>query len=111
MTTQIDPIEQFTEAYIKSLIWQEYTDKVVITFVAGNLRSFSYKLEEFIKSQNTIPEDLVWYGPHACTKCDLDGKKETMIVKAGNGAPDDLEFDFVHDSQYPNHIWKKHHCA
>lgn len=57
-----------------------------------------------------VPGDrnTVWYGPHPCAKCDPDGKKGTMIVKAGNGAPDDLEYDFVHDSQYPNHVWQKH---
>ena len=53
---------------------------------------------------------LVWYGPHPCQKCDPNGKKETMIVKAGNGADNELEFDFVHDSQYPNHKWQKHKC-
>ena len=51
---------------------------------------------------------LVYYGPHPCQKCDKEGTKGTMIVKAGNGAPDNLEFNFRHDSQYPNHVWKKH---
>ncbi len=59
--------------------------------------------EKDLKSQ-----DLVYYGPHPCQKCDPFGKLGTMIVKAGNGAPDDLEFDFDHDCNYPNHIWKKH---
>ena len=56
-------------------------------------------------------QDLVYYGPHPCQKCDKDGKKGTLIVKAGNGAPDDLEFDFTYDSHYPNHVWKKHICS
>lgn len=51
---------------------------------------------------------LIYYGPHPCQKCDKDGKKGTMIVKADNGAPDSLEFNFTHDSNYPNHIWKRH---
>lgn len=55
-------------------------------------------------------DKYVWYGPHPCQKCDADVKKGTKIVKAGNGAPDDLEFDFVHDSQYPGHKWSKHIC-
>lgn len=51
---------------------------------------------------------LVYYGPHPCQKCDPDGKKGTMIVKAGNGAPDTFEFNYVHGSNYPGHVWKKH---
>lgn len=39
-------------------------------------------------------KDLVYYGPHPCRKCDPDGKFLTKIVKAGNGAPDYLEFDY-----------------
>ena len=66
-------------------------------------------------------KNLVYYGPHPCQKCDLKGKKGTMIVKAGNGAPDDLEFDFkstgeifTNSTDYPNGKkglkikWKKH---
>lgn len=60
---------------------------------------------------NLRDPNLVYYGPHACQKCDKDGKKGTLIVKAGNGAPDDLGFDFVHGSHYPNHEWKKHVCS
>lgn len=37
---------------------------------------------------------LVYYGPHPCQTCDPKGKKGTFIVKAGNGAPDYLEFDY-----------------
>lgn len=37
---------------------------------------------------------LVYYGPHACPECDPGGLKGTMIVKAGNGAPDWLEFNY-----------------
>lgn len=108
MTQQQSPIDNFTEAYIKSLDWSKETDDYSRTLVAGNLRAFSHKLAEFIASQNTIPMDLVWYGPHPCQKCDPKGKLGTMIVKAGNGAPDDLEFDFVQDCNYPNHVWTKH---
>lgn len=66
--------------------------------------------------QDTKPDiykdqEIVWYGPHACQRCDHDGKNGTMIVKAGNGAPDDLEYDFVHDSHYPGHIWHEHKCG
>lgn len=56
-------------------------------------------------------KDLVWYGPHPCPKCDADGSRGTSIVKAGNGAPDYLEFDFVHDSHYPGHRWIQHKCV
>ncbi len=56
-------------------------------------------------------KNLVYYGPHPCQKCDKDGQKGTLIVKAGNGAPDHLEFDFVHDCHYPNHVWKQHACT
>lgn len=52
--------------------------------------------------------NIVYYGPHSCKKCDADGSKGTMIIKAGNGASDELEFDFVQDSHYPNHVWKQH---
>jgi hypothetical protein len=60
---------------------------------------------------NKTDKKLVYYGPHPCQKCDPTGKLGTLIVKAGNGAPDNLEFDFAHDSHYPNHIWKKHKCT
>lgn len=53
---------------------------------------------------------LIYYGPHPCQKCDPSGKKGTMIVKAGNKAPEYLTFDFIHGSHYPNHVWKKHKC-
>lgn len=55
--------------------------------------------------------NIVYYGPHPCQRCDKDGKKGTMIVKAGNGAPSDMEYDFNHDSNYPNHVWQKHVCS
>lgn len=58
-----------------------------------------------------INKKLVYYGPHECEKCKKNGIKNTNIVKAGNGAPDYLQFDFVQDSHYPNHTWKKHKCA
>lgn len=60
---------------------------------------------------NKTDKDLVYYGPHACQKCDMDGKKGTLIVKAGNGSSDELEFNFTHDSHYPNHEWKQHVCS
>lgn len=109
---KIEQIDEFTEAYIKSIQngWDKDTDDFVKTCVYGNLRTFSHKLSEFIISQNTIPKDLVWYGPHSCKRCDPTALNGTMIVKAGNGAPDDLEFNFVHDSQYPNHVWVQHRC-
>ncbi len=56
-------------------------------------------------------ESLVYYGPHPCQKCDPDGSKGTNIVKAGNGAPDDLEFNVSSDSYYPNHVYRKHECV
>lgn len=55
-------------------------------------------------------KNLVYYGPHPCQKCDPDGKKGTMIVKAGNGAPQTLQFNFTQGSHYPNHKWKSHNC-
>lgn len=50
-------------------------------------------------------KNAVWYGPHKCERgCGA------MIVKAGNGAPNSWEYNFVHESQYPGHVWKKHVC-
>ena len=70
------------------------------------------KLDEIVDKLNSLEktgdENIVWYGPHPCQECDPDGKKGTMIVKAGNGADKSLEFNFVHDSQYPNHKWIRH---
>ncbi len=48
---------------------------------------------------------LVYYGPYTCESCGA------LIVKAGNNAPDYLEFNFAHSSHYPNHIWKQHVCG
>lgn len=61
----------------------------------------------------TDPRDskLVYYGPHPCQKCDPEGVLGTLIVKTGNGASDELEFDFDHNSHYPNHTWKQHVCS
>ncbi len=56
---------------------------------------------------------LVYYGPHPCQACDPDGKKGTLLVKSGNGAPKSLGFDYpngVAPWVYPNHVWKKHKC-
>ena len=66
---------------------------------------------------------LVYYGPHPCQRCDKDGKKGTRIVKAGNGAPADLEFDYPQKEAekipmtgypYPNNCselpWNRHEC-
>lgn len=53
---------------------------------------------------------LIYYGPHPCQRCDPKGKFGTLIVKGSNPESDDLEFNFVHDSHYPNHIWQKHEC-
>lgn len=53
--TEVNPIEEFTEAYIKSLNWSDATDDYTRTLVAGNLRTFAYKLEEFIKAQDARP--------------------------------------------------------
>lgn len=80
-----------------------------------------------LPNQKSGPEDiditdpkLVYYGPHPCEKCDPKGTKGTLIVKAGNGAPDSLEFDYPVEAEekntkgyaYPNttvgYIWKKH---
>lgn len=60
---------------------------------------------------------IIYYGPHPCQKCDADGTKGTLIVKAGPGTSKEsnkkfekMEFNFTHDSHYPNHVWKKHKC-
>lgn len=62
---------------------------------------------------------LVYYGPHPCQKCDSDGKKGTMIVRAGNGAPDNLQFDYpkethgastAYPNTHPKFLWKTHKC-
>lgn len=63
-----------------------------------------------MKNINPKSKKLVYYGPHPCDKCDPQGKNGTMIVRARNGALSSLEFDFVHGSHYPNHVWKKHKC-
>jgi len=62
------------------------------------------------KIKNYKDKKLVYYGPHACQRCDPQGKNSTMIVRAGNEALNSLEFNFTHDSHYPNHVWKKHKC-
>lgn len=64
---------------------------------------------------------IVYYGPHPCQKCDPEGLKGTLIVKAGNGAPDDFEFEFgpnqkeeksefsyPYPSTHPDLNWMKH---
>ncbi len=69
-------------------------------------------------------KSLVYYGPHACAKCDPKGLKKTLIVKAGNGAPDNLEFDypasadavktdgsFPYPNTHPELIWNQHQCS
>ncbi len=77
-----------------------------------------------VKKQKVDPADksLVYYGPHECRVCDkILGEKKSRIVKAGNGAPDDLEFDYPDEADkvktdgswpYPNTHpklkWKKH---
>lgn len=66
---------------------------------------------ELLQIAEDFKLNLVWYGPHPCQRCDKEGKKGTLIVKAGNGALDELEFDFVHDSHYPHHQWKRHICS
>lgn len=50
---------------------------------------------------------LVYYGPHPCQVCDPNGLHGTIITKAGNGAPDSLEFDYPREvtmstRMYPN---------
>lgn len=70
-------------------------------------------------------KNTVYYGPHSCQKCDKTGKKGTLICKAGNGAPDMLEFDYPVDqaeilildgkgTPYPNThselAWERHIC-
>lgn len=64
-----------------------------------------------IKKVKKTDKDLVYYGPHKCAKCEDNGINGTMIIKVGNGAPDYLQFNFVHGSHYPNHKWKKHVCV
>lgn len=56
---------------------------------------------------NYLNKNLIYYGPHHCQKCDKDGKKETLIVRAEKNGKI-FTFDFVHGSHYPNHIWKKY---
>ena len=52
---------------------------------------------------------IVYYGPHPCQKCDPEGTKGTMIVKAGNGASDKMEYDYPKVGiAYPNYKWPKH---
>lgn len=63
-------------------------------------------------------KSLVYYGPHPCQKCDPKGKAGTLIVKAGNGAPATLEFDFpaghsvqvIYPNDKPEWYWRKHKC-
>lgn len=60
---------------------------------------------------------LVYYGPHPCS--DQNGNRKTgnfgcnaRIVKAGNGAPAELEFDFPAEGvAYPNYVFTPHVCA
>ena len=60
----------------------------------------------FMLKDNSI---LIYYGPHPCQQCDVDGSKGTLIVRAGNGAPRNLIFDYP-QIIYPNTKWKKHKC-
>ena len=53
---------------------------------------------------------LIYYGPHACQKCDPKGLLGTMIVRAEYKGKV-FQFNFTHDSHYPNHVWKKHSCT
>lgn len=53
---------------------------------------------------------IIYYGPHPCHRCDPTGKYGTLIVKGSAPQSNELEFNFVHDSHYPNHVWKKHEC-
>jgi hypothetical protein len=65
----------------------QYQDKGLAAHAPGALGGTS----------NAVPLNdprLVYYGPHPCQKCDPLGKKGTLIVKAGNGAPEYLEFDY-----------------
>lgn len=58
----------------------------------------------------------VYYGPHHCQRCDATGYRSTKIVKAGNGAPNFLEFDYpyyeglgvVYPNTHPNLSWSRH---
>lgn len=68
---------------------------------------------------NKTDRNLVYYGPHTCQKCDKNGKKSTLIVRAGNGAPSYLQFDYPKEAEgistaYPNThsklTWKTHKC-
>lgn len=76
------------------------------------------------KQMHKNKKSLVYYGPHPCRRCDPKGKKGTRIVKAGNGAPDYLEFDYSKKADdvktdgswpYPNThknlSWKRHKCT
>lgn len=52
-------------------------------------------------------KDIVYYGPHLCQRCNQ------YIVKAGNGAPEYLEFDSPQHPIYPNFSfdeWNRHNC-
>ena len=63
-----------------------------------------------IKAIDMRDRSLVYYGPHPCEQCEKNGVIDTMIIKASYPAPADMQFDFDHDSHYPNHIWVKHVC-
>lgn len=59
------------------------------------------------KKKNTLgyrSTRFTYYGPHPCQKCGV------VIVKSEKFAPVGFEFNFVHDSHYPNHKWIKHKC-
>lgn len=61
---------------------------------------------------------VVYYGPHPC-KDTNDGRKgcDQLIVKAGNGAPDYLEFNaqeaegIIYPNTHKGFKWTRHKCA
>jgi hypothetical protein len=76
-----------------------YAEETIVNDEKGNVYHWACR---FARINPETDSSLVYYGPHPCKKCG------EMIVKAGNGRPDYLEFDFVQDSHYPNHVWKYH---
>ncbi len=76
------------------------------------------------KSIDQTNKSLVYYGPHPCQRCNKNSKNPARIVKAGNGAPDHLEFEYpekaaeklkINGFPYPNtHTdlpWRIHKCS
>jgi len=85
-------------AFILGVVVGRMRIKKVLLRIENSLNAIDISIDSLrVYTNKNITRDdisLVYYGPHACQVCDPIGTRGTLIVKAGNGAPDHLEFDF-----------------